>query len=76
MVSWVLQKINLSLQLLLQMDSAELRLLVDSGLEVQLMVTIEVQVMVGCLVIRHSLLHWALLLSFDLVGTRRRTGLV
>ena len=75
MVSWVLQKINLSLQLLLQMDSAELRLLVDSGLEVQLMVTIEVQVMVGCLVIRHPLLHWALLPFFDLVVTRRRTGL-
>jgi hypothetical protein len=38
-------------------------------------VTIEVQVMVGCLVIHQSLLHWALLLSFDLVGTRKRTGL-
>ena len=69
MVSWVLQKLSLSLQILLRMDSAELKLLVDSGLEVQLMVTIEVQVMVGCLVIHQSLLHWALLLSFDLVGT-------
>jgi hypothetical protein len=39
------------------MDSAELALLVDSGLEVQLMVTIEVQVMVHCLVIPHPLLH-------------------
>jgi len=58
------------------MDSAELALLVDSGLEVQLMVTIEVQVMVRCLEIRHPLLHWALLLSCDLVGARMRTGLV
>ncbi len=57
MVSWVLQKISLSLQFLLQMDSAELALLADSGLEVQLMVTIEVQVMVHCLVIPHPLLH-------------------
>ncbi len=56
-------------------EAAELGLLVDSGFEVQLMVTIEAQVMVGCLVIHQSLLHWALLLSFDLVGTRRRTGL-
>jgi len=75
-VSWVPQKIVLSLQLLLQMDSAELRLLVDSALEVQLMVTIEVQVMAHCLVIPHPLLHWVLLLSCNLVGARRRTGLV
>jgi hypothetical protein len=72
----VLQKINLSLQLLLQIDSAELRLLVDSGLEVQLMVTIEVQVMAHCLVIPHPLLHWVLLLTCYLVGARKRIGLV
>ena len=48
MVSWVLQKIVLSLQFLLQVGSAELGLLVGSGLEVQLMVTIEVQVTVHC----------------------------
>ena len=57
MVSWVLQKIVLLLQFLHQMDSAELGLLVDSGLEVQLMVTIEVQVKVHCLVIPHPLIH-------------------
>ena len=76
MVSWVLQKISLSLRILLQMDSAELELLVDSGLEVHLMVTVVVQVMVHCLVIPHPLLHWVLLLSCYLVGTRKRTGLV
>jgi hypothetical protein len=75
-VSWVLQKLSLSLQILLRMDSAELELLVDSGLEVQLMVTIKVQVMVHCLVIPHPLLHYVLLLSRFLVGTRKRTGLV
>ena len=76
MVSWVLQKISLSLQFLLQMGSAELGLLVDSGLEVRLMVTIEAQVMAHCLVIPHPLLHWVLLLSCNLVGARRRIGLV
>jgi hypothetical protein len=75
-VSWVLQKISLSLHILLQMDSAELALLVDSGLEVQVMVKIEVQVMVHCLVIPHPLLHWVLLLSCYLVRTEKRTGLV
>ena len=76
MVSWVLQKLSPSSQILLRMDSAELALLVDSGLEVQVMVRIEVQVMVHCLVIPHPLLHWVLLLSCYLVGTRKRTGLV
>jgi len=58
------------------MDSAELALLVDSGLEVQVKVETEVQVMVHCLVIPHPLLHWVLLLSCNLVGARKRTGLV
>jgi hypothetical protein len=58
------------------MDSAVLALLVDSGLEVRVKVEIEVQVMVHCLVIPHPLLHWVLLLSCYLVGTRKRTGLV
>jgi len=61
---------------LLQIDSAVLGLLVVSGLEVQLMVTFEVQVMVHCLVNPHLLHHWDLLLSCNLVGARRRTGLV
>jgi hypothetical protein len=58
------------------MENAELALLDDSELEVQVMVRIEVQVMVHCLVIPHPLLHWVLLLSCYLVGTRKRTGLV
>jgi hypothetical protein len=58
------------------MDSAELELLVDSGLEVQVKVETEVQVMVYCLVILHPLPHWFPLLACHLVGVRKRTGLV
>jgi hypothetical protein len=58
------------------MDSAELELLVDSGLEVQVKVETEVQVMVHCLVILHPLPHWFPLLACNLVGVRKRIGLV
>ena len=56
-----------------ELDPAELALLVDSGLEVQVMVETEVQVMVHCLVILHPLPHWFPLLAC-LVGVRRRIG--
>jgi hypothetical protein len=52
------------------MDSAELELLVDSGLEVQVKVETEVH----CLVTLHPLPHWFPLLAC-LVGVRMRIGL-
>jgi hypothetical protein len=58
-----------------ELDPAELALLVDSELEVQVMVETVVQVMVHCLVILHPLPHWVPLLPCNLVGARRRIGL-
>jgi hypothetical protein len=58
-----------------ELDPAELALLVDSGLEVQVMVETEVPVMVHCLVILHPLPHWFPLLPCNLVGVRKRIGL-